>query len=285
MEFDAPIQPPPLPQAAVAQRIWGPSVPRAIALCVLFQILMALFFFAAALARKLDSLHVLLVVSQVLIWPIVLKFGINWCGTSGAEAFPLGRVHWRLLPGILMLAVGMEILAVTLVNAMPMPESMARMLRLSSGASGGGWFWAVAAFVVAPAVGEELLFRGLILQGLVQRHGAKAAVWISAILFAAFHLNPWQAVIAIFIGLAGAWLFLRTKALLPCILLHMAVNVTAIFGLEPICNLMGYTDMELMMMSNLPPLVMLLGAVLTAAGLLVLRRELRKDDGGDVLRI
>jgi membrane protease YdiL (CAAX protease family) len=57
--------------------------------------------------------------------------------------------------------------------------------------------------VVAP-VAEELFFRGLVLHGYARRYGLTKAVWGSAVLFAAFHLNPWQAVLALPLGLALA---------------------------------------------------------------------------------
>ena len=60
--------------------------------------------------------------------------------------------------------------------------------------------------VIAPLT-EELLFRGLILGGLLSRYSARKAIIASAALFSAFHLNPIQLLPTLGAGLFLAWLF------------------------------------------------------------------------------
>ena len=83
--------------------------------------------------------------------------------------------------------------------------------------------WLFGALVVAP-LGEELMMRGVVLRGLLQRHGALAAVLLSAVMFGVFHDNVKQAVGAavsgIFLGLA----FVHTRSLWVPILMHCSHN-------------------------------------------------------------
>jgi hypothetical protein len=94
--------------------------------------------------------------------------------------------------------------------------------------------------VVAP-VAEELFFRGLLLRGYLARYSVTTAVWVSALLFALFHLNPWQAIVALPLGVAYAWLVLHTGSVLPSMLSHAMVNFSTNFLLQPLAFVLGYS--------------------------------------------
>lgn len=77
--------------------------------------------------------------------------------------------------------------------------------------------------LVAP-ITEEVLFRGLILRGLLSRFGAGSAVVLTALLFSLFHVNPWQFLGAFVLGLLFGWFYLALRSLVPCLIGHAAVN-------------------------------------------------------------
>jgi membrane protease YdiL (CAAX protease family) len=87
---------------------------------------------------------------------------------------------------------------------------------------------AVAVVVFAP-VAEELLFRGLLLRGLLRRLGAAAAVLIGGIAFGLVHLidpssAPLLAPLAL-VGVASGMLAVRSGDLSRSILLHAGFNL------------------------------------------------------------
>jgi membrane protease YdiL (CAAX protease family) len=86
------------------------------------------------------------------------------------------------------------------------------------------WSIALACLALAPAVCEELLFRGAILGLLKQRLPAIIAVLISALMFAALHGSPWRFLPQFVVGIALAVLTLRSGSVLPAILLHAIYN-------------------------------------------------------------
>jgi uncharacterized protein len=107
--------------------------------------------------------------------------------------------------------------------------------------TGGGSFWdAVAALGVmaAVAVGEELVFRGVLLRLVEELAGTRAALVISAVLFGGTHLlNPhatvWGALaIAVEAGLMLGAAYVATRSLWVPIGLHLGWNFaeTGIFG-------------------------------------------------------
>lgn len=84
---------------------------------------------------------------------------------------------------------------------------------------------------VAPFV-EELVFRGVLLSGLASRMPIGWAMLVSAIVFGCVHLPDfkfaWYPVPALIIlGLASAWLRVRTRSLWPSITLHATNNLIA----------------------------------------------------------
>lgn len=96
------------------------------------------------------------------------------------------------------------------------------------------------AFVAVPAISEELLFRGLILPGLAERYGRRIAIWGSALLFGAIHLDPLTFVQATAAGLVLGWVRLRVDSVLPAIALHGAVNAVPIALPAELVRLPGF---------------------------------------------
>lgn len=86
---------------------------------------------------------------------------------------------------------------------------------------------AVGVIAVAP-VTEELLFRGVLLGGMVRRIGHRSAVWVSAIVFAASHFQLVQFPALLAIGLTLAWLAQRTGGLAAPIWAHAAFNAATV---------------------------------------------------------
>ncbi|TAN04568.1 MAG: CPBP family intramembrane metalloprotease [Rhodanobacteraceae bacterium] len=87
---------------------------------------------------------------------------------------------------------------------------------------------------VAPFV-EELVFRGVLLSGLASRMHVGWAIVISAVIFGCAHLPDfkfaWYPVPAlVLLGLALAWLRVRTRSLWPSITLHATNNFVAVLA-------------------------------------------------------
>jgi hypothetical protein len=85
----------------------------------------------------------------------------------------------------------------------------------------------LAVCVMAPLL-EEMLFRGIVLRGFLQRYSRWQAIVMSALLFGAAHMNIYQFVVGFVMGVVLAWLYERTRSLIPCIALHAAYNTTTL---------------------------------------------------------
>jgi membrane protease YdiL (CAAX protease family) len=77
--------------------------------------------------------------------------------------------------------------------------------------------------IFAP-IAEEVLFRGMILSELKGVHSIFVAVIVQAVLFGLFHMNAIQAIYATAFGLVLGFITVKTKSILPAILLHVLNN-------------------------------------------------------------
>lgn len=94
-----------------------------------------------------------------------------------------------------------------------------------------GWVGAFMKVVVVAPIVEELIFRGLILQGFRKNYKGFTAVVMSALLFALFHLNPWQFPATFVLGLLLGWIVLRTNSIVLAILGHAINNFLVLLSI------------------------------------------------------
>jgi membrane protease YdiL (CAAX protease family) len=123
-----------------------------------------------------------------------------------------------LLVPALMLAITCAINLLTLALPLSAWEE-AMFSRMADGSVAA----VLAVCVMAPLL-EKMLFRGIVLRGFLQRYGRGQAIFMSALLFGAAHMNIYQFVVGVAMGAVLGWLYERTRSLIPCIALHAAYN-------------------------------------------------------------
>lgn len=157
-----------------------------------------------------------------------LTFGLTiWYGLrrrrSSALAFAPIRAGAFPLIALGTLALGVLIEPIT--SGLPTPDWLDELMKNAFTKD------AIFSAVVLAPVLEEILLRGIILDGFLKRYPpTKAIVW-SAVIFGVMHLNPVQTVGATILGLALGWLYYRTQSLWPCIFLHFVNNGIGSLGL------------------------------------------------------
>ncbi|MDP2724402.1 MAG: type II CAAX endopeptidase family protein [Bacteroidales bacterium] len=183
----------------------------------------------------------------------------------------LSSVKIMVLVTISTIAIQTGIIS-PIVNLLPMPEFMKKIfLEL---ANQNGIFSFVAIVIVAPIL-EELIFRGIILNGLLRKYSPAKSIIISSILFGIVHLNPWQFIGALIIGLFSGWIYYKTRKLTLAIMIHFVNNLIAFIGMQ-------FTDAETMMNESLTELyggtanlILITGGaiIVSIIGVFLLRKE------------
>lgn len=95
-----------------------------------------------------------------------------------------------------------------------------------------GIYGAILKIVIMAPIVEELIFRGVIMHGLMRNYSKFTAVFVSALMFALFHLNPWQFPATFILGLVLGILMVRTRNIYLCILGHAINNGLVLISMQ-----------------------------------------------------
>lgn len=138
----------------------------------------------------------------------------------GDRALRYGGVPSLLYPLLILLTVSLSVVIDPLTNMIPMPEFMEKLFAMLATRD----IWTFLMVGITGPILEETLFRGIILEGFLTRYRPGKAIFWSALLFGLFHMNPWQFIPGFLIGLLLGYIYLKTRSLIPVILVHMVNN-------------------------------------------------------------
>jgi len=169
----------------------------------------------------------------------LLLGALGWRSRFSAEgAFGSEEGNLPFLPAVLqgagymmagLLRVGILLSAATVVLGLPKMDP-GRDLRevVHQGMGPMGIALLVLAAVILAPIGEETLFRGILLPYLGRFMKTEGAVWISAILFGVAHLRYGIYLVTIIVyGVVLGWARVATGNVRASIALHMLINGTA----------------------------------------------------------
>ncbi|MFV0553990.1 MAG: lysostaphin resistance A-like protein [Mangrovibacterium sp.] len=210
-----------------------PTILKAVHLVVLYIFIQAMIDFPLALwdfyhGTSYISHPIKRVVLNVGSISFILIFAYFRSKASLQDLFPIKKFNPLILIPITLILLAQQIY-ITPVNA-----AIDRLITPPS------WFWElfdnifenkygfwgvlVRVAVIAPIV-EELIFRGVIMHGLMRNYPKIVAIFFSGLLFALFHLNPWQFSATFCLGCLMGWLMIITRNIIACIAGHALNNL------------------------------------------------------------
>ncbi|HEY8389941.1 MAG TPA: CPBP family intramembrane glutamic endopeptidase, partial [Clostridia bacterium] len=83
---------------------------------------------------------------------------------------------------------------------------------------------------ILPAICEEFVFRGIVLQGLASRFKPFTAILLSAFAFCMMHMSPAQTAHQFVLGVALGYIVLTTGSIWPGVILHFSNNFWAVLA-------------------------------------------------------
>jgi membrane protease YdiL (CAAX protease family) len=130
----------------------------------------------------------------------------------------------RIIPVIIVIAIVLIFGIISpLASLIPMPESFKVAFKSLAELTGVLSF---AMMVIAAPVLEELIFRGIMLEGLLKKYTPMRSIMISSLLFGFVHLNPWQFIAGFILGVFSGWIYYKTRSLMPSIIIHAGANLS-----------------------------------------------------------
>ena len=203
--------------------------------------LLAIRFYASMLMPSLEGwssfavAQVLSLVATIALPAVAAAFFLTrtpW-KTLRLNRFAPGAVLAAMLLAIVVHPLGMTIASVV-AKLVPMSEGMAHQLAGMESLFTEAPLWQVLlVLALAPAVCEELAFRGFLLSGFATNNRAWRAVLASSLFFGLTHGIIQQSISAAIVGLLLGTLAIRTRSLWACIGFHAVYNsLTFVLALE-----------------------------------------------------
>lgn len=195
----------------------------------LLLVLFIVFSFAAGIFLSLfgtfknNNIQAWITLSSSILTYILLFYFINLRFKERRLPF---TINWGKPPVIVifLLLVITPLLSIVyepISSLIPAPEWFSKAMESALNISIPSF---ISVVIIAP-VFEEVLCRGIILEGLLKNKlkPQHAILW-SALIFAVMHLNPWQGVYAFIIGCLMGWVYYKTRSLWTTILVHFINN-------------------------------------------------------------
>ncbi len=194
-----------------------------IAAQLVFGVVIAVVFLITGKAELISN-PLALILPGFMVYLLFMYLGYKKTKLPLTEVYRFEKFGITLFIPLFFLIAGSSVICSELDNLLryflPAPEFLTQIMKdLTSKGIGS-----VIALVVFAPVTEELIMRGLILNGLLSQYSTKKAVIVSAALFAFIHLNPYQFAGAFIFGILAGYIFIATKSLLPCIICHAFYN-------------------------------------------------------------
>jgi membrane protease YdiL (CAAX protease family) len=175
------------------------------------------------------------------IWftELFLFFGFGWALTRWSGRDPAAYLGlswpggWPLLFALLVAVANYFAVVIPLqfLAQLVAPRSWVEMFdqtQVFERRTGLELFLAMTGAVAAAPIGEEIVFRGLLLQGLLRRGvSVLPAVVASAAIFSLCHVNLIGLPALFELGVVFGLLYVRTRSVLPGMVAHLGSNLTA----------------------------------------------------------
>jgi membrane protease YdiL (CAAX protease family) len=143
---------------------------------------------------------------------------------TGIKTFHFKIDNKRIIPFVIVAAIALLFGIISPISDLiPMPELLKKAFLDLAKQTG---FSSFLYMVIAAPILEELIFRGIMLDGLLRKYSPIKSILISSLLFGLVHLNPWQFIAGLFLGVFMGWVYYKSKSLSFTIIIHAAVNLS-----------------------------------------------------------
>ena len=221
---------------------------------------------------------------MVFVTPLLLAWYMK---TDKKELFSLKSPKLSMIPASFLLYVGtflVELVAVHFLTKI-FPESTENM-SITFDEIIKHSFWVVT-FVIAvmPAIGEELLFRGLTLGSLNSKYKAVWAILVSSLIFGLYHGSVVKLLPTTMLGACFAYIVYKGGSIYITMALHFLNNLLLVISMkkpELLENLLPVLVKEKLSFAELATMT-IIGVIAFVAGLLLMNNKKKVVEENKVL--
>lgn len=193
-------------------------------------------FFAGMMAKPIDNTADMLAATAIQLIAFVLTPAVIMAVVltrSPLATLQLRKPQWSALGMAALLAVVIHPAAVGFSTFVaktypPSPQMASELQRLSGLFGDASPIALILALAVAPAICEELAFRGFILSGLRHTGRKWTAILVTSIFFGAAHGILQQSISATVLGIVLGYITIQSGSIFPAMLYHFLHNTFAV---------------------------------------------------------
>lgn len=216
------------------------------------------------------------IVTQLLILatPLLLTWYMK---TDQKKLFSLRKPQVSMLPGSILLYIGTYLLV--LVSSFLLmklfPESTQNVNATFDEITNHSFLAVVLVIAVMPAIGEELLFRGLTFGSLRHKYKIGWAILVSALIFGAYHGSVVKLLPTTMLGACFAYVVYMGGSIYVSMALHFINNLISVVGmmkpeiLETLLPILAKE--ELSVVESI--IIVVIGIACAAAGILLMNKK------------
>ncbi len=197
---------------------------------VLFTVgIVVLFYVGSLLGAVLTSLPLIAISTQILILMMPLLY-CYYIKCDFKKTFLLNKFNYiYVLIGIPLTACSFIVTLLGQNVLYWLIPSLKEFAELFSGALDFGSIpLEIAVICIAPAICEELFFRGFLLTSFKVNKYPVIAILVTSVLFGLFHMNLLQFVTGFSLGIVLGFVTYKSKSIYPAIILHFLNNFVAV---------------------------------------------------------
>jgi ABC-2 type transport system permease protein/sodium transport system permease protein len=251
------------------------------------------FYIQGGLGLRAEEFAVTLVITQILmvlcfaVLPILAaiyyKVDLRNCFSLRAPrarfvlaAVLIGLSSWALTHELIMVQLAFEWFGLTEETLKSSSEASEQLLTLSP-------VVALLLLAVVPGISEELLFRGLFLNGLRYATRKWPAIIAVGLTFSVYHYVIQRFVVTISLGILLAYLCWQARSIFPAMIAHIMHNgIQLLLGLpdtgKPLSRFLGIPADEDAALAHLPWHIVVPAAALLVLAIALCGRESRTED-------
>ncbi|MBM83532.1 MAG: CPBP family intramembrane metalloprotease domain-containing protein [Planctomycetaceae bacterium] len=198
---------------------------------ILIMQFLALKYMGQALQRV--SMFRLLIIQQLVIIASPALFMAVMLTSSARKTLRLRMPSFKMMSIAIVLPLTLHPVSTWVISNVkeyfpPLDDSVMRMLTAMSDGSQPLWL-ILLAIAVAPAICEEIAFRGFMLSGFNRSQRVGLSITMSALAFGVIHMIPLQVFNASLLGLVLGLIAVRSNSLYPGIVFHLIFNSLTVF--------------------------------------------------------
>ncbi len=165
-----------------------------------------------------------------LVWLFLRKYNVGWKAVGWRRVSVLKTIGYLIgiLVAFLVLAQLAFVVVKLLVPGFDPNQPQANEFTTGAGTNPN---LAIIALVLLPPVFEETIFRGFMFPAIAKRTGLVWGAVLSSMIFGIAHGQPNLFVYTTILGLLLCFMYVRTKSIVPGILLHMVNNYLAFLAI------------------------------------------------------